>query len=151
MFVASMNWPLQAAWKNGDMQRTSSCAAKSRCSRPTTRVIIEDVNVLQLIVSDRRLLKNDKISDAYLPSGFASASVGTLRIDRSWRFFDTACSLNDDFPFDRRLFEKLSLLNILGRWVGRLSKWRTRRSTKSFEDVDASCCRNCRNLCRFGR
>jgi hypothetical protein len=106
------------------MQRTSSCAAKSRCSRPTTRVIIEDVNVLQLIVSDRRLLKNDKISDAYLPSGFASASVGTLRIDRSWRFFDTACSLNDDFPFDRRLFEKLSLLNILGRWVGRLSKWR---------------------------
>ena len=55
----------------------------------------------------------------YLPSGFASASVGSLRIDRSWRAFDTACSLkDDDFPLDRRLLEKLSLLNIIGRSVG---------------------------------
>lgn len=54
-----------------------------------------------------------------LPRGFASASVGSFRIDRSWRFFDTACSRNEDFPFDRRLFEKLSLLNILDRSVGR--------------------------------
>ena len=46
LLAASMNWPRQAAWKKGDVQRTSSCAANSRCSRPTTRVIIEDVNVL---------------------------------------------------------------------------------------------------------
>jgi hypothetical protein len=60
---------------------------------------------------------------AYLPSGFASASAGTLRIDRSWRFLETACSLNDDFPFDLRLLEKLSLLNILDQ-LGGGRKWR---------------------------
>lgn len=46
LFVDSRNWPRQACWKYGEMQRTSSCAAKSRCSRPTTRVIIEDVRLL---------------------------------------------------------------------------------------------------------
>ena len=51
--------------------------------------------------------------ETYLPRGFASASVGSFRMERSERFLDTACSRNDDFPFDRRLLEKLSLLNIL--------------------------------------
>jgi len=59
----------------------------------------------------------------YLPIGGAS-SVGGLR-DRSCRFFDTACSRNDDFV-PRRLREKLSdcdlltfRLNILGRCADR--------------------------------
>lgn len=62
--------------------------------------------------------------NAYLPKGFAS-SVGGLRVvlsGLSVRFFDTACSRNEDFFVPRRLLEKLSvcdlltfLLNILGR------------------------------------
>jgi hypothetical protein len=47
---------------------------------------------------------------AYLPSGGPS-SVGAFLIDRSLRFFDTACSRNDPFDFvSRRLLEKLPVL-----------------------------------------
>jgi len=84
------------------MQRTSSCAANSRCSRPTTSVMIEEVRVLFV--------------------GFVS-SVGGLRVDLSVRCFETACSRKEDFFVPRRLREKLSvcdlltfLLNILGRY-----------------------------------
>lgn len=51
---------------------------------------------------------------AYLPIGGAS-SLGGLRV-RSLRFFDTACSLNDDdvFAFEsRRLLEKLPAVDLL--------------------------------------
>jgi hypothetical protein len=40
LFVDEKNWSRQAAWKKGEWQRTSSWAAKRRCSRPTERVII---------------------------------------------------------------------------------------------------------------
>jgi len=85
-----MNCPRQAAWKKGEWQRTSSCAAKSRCSRPTTRVMIDEVNVLKMRVSDRI---NDCVDDqkmAYLPSGGGPSSVGGFRKLRSRLFFDTA-------------------------------------------------------------
>jgi hypothetical protein len=50
---------------------------------------------------------------ACLLRGGAPSSVGALRV-RSCRFFDTACSRNDDFPFVlRRLFEKLSVCDLL--------------------------------------
>jgi hypothetical protein len=51
----------------------------------------------------------------YLPSG-GTSSVGGLR-DRSCRFFDTACSRNEDFVLlARRLFEKLpSVCDLLKR------------------------------------
>lgn len=121
--AASINCPRQAAWKKGDMQRTSSCAANSRCSRPTTSVMIEEVRVLCKNISDRsKCLQEELGCFAYLFVGFVS-SVGGLRVDLSVRCFETACSRKEDFFVPRRLREKLSvcdlltfLLNILGRY-----------------------------------
>ncbi len=47
----SMNWPRRAAEKNGETDRTSSWAAKSRCSGPMQSVMIADVKVLMLLAS----------------------------------------------------------------------------------------------------
>ena len=44
---ASWNWPRQAAAKKGEWQRTSSCAAKRRCSGPHTTVTMADVRLLR--------------------------------------------------------------------------------------------------------
>src|SRR5215469_14041916 len=46
LLCASRNWPLQAVAKNGDAERTSSWAAKSRPSLPTVKVTIGEVRVL---------------------------------------------------------------------------------------------------------
>lgn len=51
LLSASRNWPLTAAAKNGDAERTSSWAAKSRPSLPTLNVTIGEVRVLQLRTS----------------------------------------------------------------------------------------------------
>jgi hypothetical protein len=85
-----------------------------------------------------------------------ASSAGALR-DRSWRFFDTACSRNDDFDdlVPRRLREKLSVcdlltfrLNIFGRYRYRTGRDYRRcpyfaRSRDVSSDVVVKCC--CRN------
>lgn len=48
LFALSKNWPLKAAAKKGDSDRTSSCAAKRRWSRPTIKVTIGLVRVLHI-------------------------------------------------------------------------------------------------------
>jgi hypothetical protein len=83
-----------------------------------------------------------------------ASSAGALR-DRSWRFFDTACSRNDDFDdlVSRRLREKLPVcdlltfrLNIFGRYPCRTSRDCRRcpyfaRSRDVSSDVVVKCCR----------
>jgi hypothetical protein len=73
--------------------------------------MIDEVKVLELIVSDRKLLSAIEGKLSYLPRGGVS-SVGALR-DRSGRFFDTACSRNEDLLLVRRLREKLSVCDLL--------------------------------------
>lgn len=87
MDEASRNFPLHAAEKKGDMQSTSSCAAKRRCSRPTTRVIIEDVRLLGWKVSECRCDVREMIVDllvqrsasSFLGRRFASSISSSFR------------------------------------------------------------------------
>lgn len=51
LLSASRNWLLIAAAKNGDKERTSSCAAKSRPSLPTVKVTIGEVRVLFIMLA----------------------------------------------------------------------------------------------------
>jgi hypothetical protein len=63
---------------------------------------------------------------AYLPSGGPS-SVGAFLIDRSLRFFDTACSRNDPFDFvSRRLLEKLPVCDLLPLRLNILDRFKYR-------------------------
>jgi hypothetical protein len=101
----SRNCPRQATWKKGDRHRTSSCAAKIRCSRPTISVIIEEVNVLNTVSQSNDCM--DDWSTCFVDSVF-SFTAG-LR-DLSCRVFEIACSRKEEC-FERLaflLFEKLS-------------------------------------------
>jgi hypothetical protein len=67
---------------------------------------------------------------AYLPSGGPS-SVGAFLIDRSLRFFDTACSRKDDFDFvSRRLLEKLPVCDLLAFRLNILDRFKYRDSVQ---------------------
>jgi len=102
----SMNCPRKAAEKNGETDRTSSWAAKSRCSGPIQSVIMADVKVLMLLA----LILEDRKWYHYLPTGGDS---GFFDFTASVRLVATAWSLNDLFDllvaFPARL-EKLSVL-----------------------------------------
>lgn len=97
--------------------------------------MIDEVRVLESTISDRGMFSDRRLF-TYLPRGGPS-SAGGLR-GRSWRLFDTACSLNEpDLPLvERLLLVKLSVCdlltfrpNILGRSgdEGRRAGWRQSR------------------------
>lgn len=94
------------AEKNGDAARTSSWAAKARCSGPTQSVMMGEVSVLAKV---SRGPARERCS-VYLPTGglVASGALG-----RSTRFEAAAWSRKDrldlltDLP--ARCFEKLSV------------------------------------------
>lgn len=104
---ASMNCPRRAAEKKGETDRTSSWAAKSRCSGPMQRVMMADVKVLMLLAPAVEF----RTWQVYLPTGGDSGFFGLAAA--SVRFAATAWSLNDLFDllvaFPARL-EKLSVL-----------------------------------------
>lgn len=94
------------------MQRTSSCAANNLCSLPTTSVIIEDVRVLCKTTCQKSasVVGGERID--YL-LGEETSSVGGLRVVLSPRFFETACSRNEDLVFASLLaFEKLPVCDL---------------------------------------
>src|SRR6187402_2333071 len=116
--------------------------------------MIEDVNVLrnQILATVHYCwqIRSEMRSLTYLPRGLAS-SVGGLR-GRSVRFFDMACSRNDDLFVLRRLLEKLSVCDLFGfrlnifncyRWSWKKSIFV--HSTRLHPNRGAvKCCRNCR-------
>ena len=98
-------------------------------------MIIDEVKVLEFDVNDRKLLSAEEAKWLYLPRGGAS-SVGALR-DRSGRFFDTACSRNEDLLFVRRLREKLSVCDLLTFLPNILDRSVYRNRERGFQRYDS--------------